>query len=505
MFEALENEKMDAVEQGGTPGEHRGEDTKRVRGLRALGRTMLDVRQLVYNMGRSDFREKNSSAYALSIQESLGVPSTDALTATSNMFWDVGAIMEMSSIVSLVHRLSRAHLTTDWTARPPRRPKRLTRELVLLCSTLLAHRCWRRLPLLATSLTEILLFGRYKGVSLKDDTVFMSPQERSRSERDRAKATHGRSAGGVGGDLRATDRDQRFILALEGLDCLRKWALEERRQFMQRMFHVTLGGAPAVGGLDQRCSDLPPVLPDTELDIKGLEEEPPLEARSGTKVAVPRRASLHAGGSSVPTLAAGIHQDGDAHFIFDSSDARPQGNELDNAAINLESLVFGGRKLGDILWGAYLDDLRGEEPAKEGIEAEEELMQPRGSDDEEGEDEEDERFATIRGSASSGVGSSEPSTSWILRTYVKGGQQRYGIAWRSCWPQRLLKLTDERSRTLMHMDWLFNKTLFTADADPILDAELLQGSPQRCEKRCPELQEQMCQIHLLRNCTLVHE
>ena len=58
MLEALQSAHLDAVAQGRVPTSSIGVKSKPMATLRAVGRSMMSVHVLVFNMGKSDFREK---------------------------------------------------------------------------------------------------------------------------------------------------------------------------------------------------------------------------------------------------------------------------------------------------------------------------------------------------------------------------------------------------------------------------------------------------------------
>ena len=74
---------------------------------RRLGRAMLDIRLLVFNLGRVDYRKKHLAAYALECQESLNLLCGDAAYFCSkSMLAAVGALVEMQGIVRMMSQLS---------------------------------------------------------------------------------------------------------------------------------------------------------------------------------------------------------------------------------------------------------------------------------------------------------------------------------------------------------------------------------------------------------------
>ncbi len=67
---------IEAIETARANSEHptrlrlTGLRAKKMRALRALGRTLLDTNMLVFNMGRGDFRRKHLVGYAMELQTS---------------------------------------------------------------------------------------------------------------------------------------------------------------------------------------------------------------------------------------------------------------------------------------------------------------------------------------------------------------------------------------------------------------------------------------------------
>ena len=120
--------------------------------LRAIGRSMMSIHVLVFNMGKSDFREKNLAAYALEVQASLSIAGLSSVLRTSaDMLRSIGALVNMRGIVSFMRRLCQNLLSvhTDGSSRTEKITKTTLR---VTFHSLLAHNCWRQLPLLASHL-----------------------------------------------------------------------------------------------------------------------------------------------------------------------------------------------------------------------------------------------------------------------------------------------------------------------------------------------------------------
>ena len=80
MLEAREAACSAVRAKGKTPGANCGLRTKRTAAWRSMGRMLLDIGILVFNLGRCDFRNKHTVAYALMIQSSCSVGATDYST-----------------------------------------------------------------------------------------------------------------------------------------------------------------------------------------------------------------------------------------------------------------------------------------------------------------------------------------------------------------------------------------------------------------------------------------
>ena len=69
---------------------------------------MLDIRVLVFNLGRVDYRKKHLAAYALECQASLNMnllPGDAAYTCSKEMLAAVGALVEMQGIVRMMQQI----------------------------------------------------------------------------------------------------------------------------------------------------------------------------------------------------------------------------------------------------------------------------------------------------------------------------------------------------------------------------------------------------------------
>ena len=134
---------------------------------------MLDIRVLIFNLGRVDYRKKHLAAYALECQTSLNLLSGDAAyTCSKNMLAAVGALVEMQGIVRMMGQIctgvvfeqhGSCGVMKELEGGPWRHKNQATAWWTTL-RTLLDHRCWRYFPTLAVKLPEVLLGGSFNGV-----------------------------------------------------------------------------------------------------------------------------------------------------------------------------------------------------------------------------------------------------------------------------------------------------------------------------------------------------
>ena len=198
---------------------------------------MLDIRILVFNMGRVDYRRCHLAAYALECQASLHMVHGDAAYQYSQkMLAAVGALVEMQGIVRMMNGLC-SGLVFEQRGKTgvikqldggPWKQKNMATTWWTTCRTLLSHRCWRFFPYLSVKLPEILLGGSLNGVMLKND-IFMEPGDPA--------------VGGVTGlnkwQRGALQRQERFKHVMHALERLMHWARAERRSFMSKTMGVT--------------------------------------------------------------------------------------------------------------------------------------------------------------------------------------------------------------------------------------------------------------------------
>ena len=109
---------------------------------RAIGRSLLDVRMMVFNMGRSDFRAKHTATHALIVHTTFhsSIETTrycmDMYLAT--MLQSLAALLDVRAIIRMLEAL----LEPTAYARPYFRK----RVVWATAKTLLQHRAWRHLP-----------------------------------------------------------------------------------------------------------------------------------------------------------------------------------------------------------------------------------------------------------------------------------------------------------------------------------------------------------------------
>ena len=84
-----------------------GLNTKGMKSWRSLGRAMLDIRVIVFNLGACGLSQKHLAAYALECQTSLNMnllPGDAAYTCSKEMLAAVGALVEMQGIVRMMQQ-----------------------------------------------------------------------------------------------------------------------------------------------------------------------------------------------------------------------------------------------------------------------------------------------------------------------------------------------------------------------------------------------------------------
>ena len=166
MQQTLENIRQQLMKDGKTITSQTGLRTKEMRAWRSLGKSLLDIRLLVFNLGRADFRKAHLHAYALEVQSSLSVVSIEkCIECSFSMMAAVGALVEVRGIMRLMQRVlfglsfvvsedGSAMLSNREALENPRSVIPKSGTLWTMCKTFLVHRTWRRLPLLSLKLTE---------------------------------------------------------------------------------------------------------------------------------------------------------------------------------------------------------------------------------------------------------------------------------------------------------------------------------------------------------------
>ena len=141
------------------------------------------------------------------------------------MLTSIGVLVEIRGIVRLMEQLVNVHL---WV-----KDHTLTKTtLWQVAKTLLAHKAWRRFPLLAIHLPEILLGATLRGVPLQDQ-VFAEPLPRGANrglpQVDKnlvlAKKLEGMLA----------RRAERYNATVFAIDELIRWARHERHNFLVKV------------------------------------------------------------------------------------------------------------------------------------------------------------------------------------------------------------------------------------------------------------------------------
>ena len=233
-----------------------GLNTKQMKLWRSLGRAMLDIRVLVFNLARVDYRSKHLAAFALECQTSLNMnmlPGDAAYTCSKEMLAAVGALVEMQGIVRMLREICSGWVFEQRGKGGILKKVDLGKSLTgwwTTLRTLLAHRCWRYFPKLALKLPGILLDGSFMGVKLQSE-IFNEPG----NSPDQPFSKH----------RNASMRSDRFDHVMDALGQVMHWAMDERRVFMSK----TMGVAPPTSKRVQRRldSDLPHVL---DVDVDGV-------------------------------------------------------------------------------------------------------------------------------------------------------------------------------------------------------------------------------------------
>ena len=276
MIQTLENCRQALLKQGQTISINTGLRTQEMRSWRSLGRAMLDVRILVFNLGRADFRRRHLRAYAMEIQASLTTSSMEAaVDMADSMLAAVGALVEIRGILKFIQNLCSGYelrcksdgkwiITNAYALKPGNVVVPKAYSLWLTCKTLLLHRCWRQFPRLVLKLTEIALGGSFCGVDLHSP-VFDEPLERGDVRPAEPKSREELQA------RSSAKRNSRFERVLDAISQLMAWAKHERHVFMTRVLGVP-PRAPRKAAVVQ-CSDLPHIPEASQWQLEKDAEE----------------------------------------------------------------------------------------------------------------------------------------------------------------------------------------------------------------------------------------
>ncbi len=233
MVETLDSARVMAENRGARVTPNTGMNCKQMKALRAMGRTTCDIRFLVFNISRCDFREKHLVPHALESQATgrAGVQAAaGAINLSQEMFKAIGVLMEMRAIVILLQRLL---VAARIVVRAPEAGRLKMYTIWAVARTLLSHRGWRKFPGLTRHLPHIVLAGTMQGVSLQGGD-FDEPCKQAKRDPQVAgtlESDHYAQWRGV-----VARRQERVDHVLRALDSLIEWARGERRHFMQKMF-----------------------------------------------------------------------------------------------------------------------------------------------------------------------------------------------------------------------------------------------------------------------------
>jgi hypothetical protein len=201
---------------------------------------MMDIGLLMFNLGRCDFRAKHLVPHIILVQGSVrsGVETTqEAFEVSNEMFQSIGALIEMRGLI----RLSESLLDSPAWVKREDSAGRLTKGTIWCTfKTLLAHRCWRRLPGLTRHLPHVLLGGNLQGVDLQSGE-FDEPLPKTGPNKSvkpppppcrTIAARKGRDS---------EKRRTRYAQVYQAIDMLIRWALLERKNFLTRVVGVCPG------------------------------------------------------------------------------------------------------------------------------------------------------------------------------------------------------------------------------------------------------------------------
>ena len=243
MIEVKEQVALAALRRGHEPGASAGTRTVAMRKWCSMGRTLLNIKLLIFNMGRANFRDAFLIKYTKKTQRSLHVDVgrfQDAVQTGEAMLEGIRQLLYLTGLVRFLKTLfDMYHL--GWhrhcfpsdgnglvTAAASAKNTFTVRNLTVMVMTLANHAAWRTFPLLCRYLPEMLLFNSIRGVSLDPFPFNTSPG--AAADRTRTLLT----------EERRLLREYRFNDILDALSSLLKWAQTERRNHMKRVIGFTL-------------------------------------------------------------------------------------------------------------------------------------------------------------------------------------------------------------------------------------------------------------------------
>ncbi|NBR24882.1 MAG: hypothetical protein EBU08_14140 [Micrococcales bacterium] len=170
MQQSLESSREARKAAGKSISAKTGQNTKAMRAWRSLGKAICNIDMLVFQMGRSDFRQKHVAAYAFKVQVTLGLSPMESVISTSeSMMAAIGALVAIQGIVRMLQGLCRGLSFQERISSSGKKCGVITNALWLIdrrlampsatglrltSKTLLAHHGWRCFPLLPMRLTD---------------------------------------------------------------------------------------------------------------------------------------------------------------------------------------------------------------------------------------------------------------------------------------------------------------------------------------------------------------
>ena len=108
MVEVAEQTRITAERQGHRATARVGERTAQMKFWRAMGRTLFDLRLLVFNLGRADFRSKHTTLCSLLVQGTMYTAIDSQVVCMElsfAMFRSLGALLDLRAIITLLEAL----------------------------------------------------------------------------------------------------------------------------------------------------------------------------------------------------------------------------------------------------------------------------------------------------------------------------------------------------------------------------------------------------------------